>query len=556
VKRDLKTLCSEEHDILVLGGGIYGVSVAWDAALRGLKAALIDRGDFACATSSNSLKTIHGGLRYLQQLDLARMRECIRERRVLMKIAPHLVHPLPFVMPTYGHGLKSRTALRAALFVTDLVGLDRNGLTDPVKYLPGGRTISKEELRKLLPGYNARGMTGGALWYDCQCHNTERLALSYALSAAKRGADLANYVECTGFLMAAGRVRGVRARDTLTGERLAIRARVIVNACGPWIDEVLGTLNGRRTKRIFMPSSAMNIIVKRKLLEGCATGLPSPCPNGESRASVRRGTRILFFTPWRHYTLIGTNHLPFEGQKGTYRVTEGEIKDFLVSVNAAYPAAEIRRDEISFFHGGLVPTAGISPTGEVRYERRCGIHDHSVEGGVEGLITVCGEKYTTHRTAARRVVDLALRNLGRRPEGCLSDQIHLEGGDIERFEELLREAVRTSGVTDVVARHLVYAYGSTYRDVLEYGQKDSSLLRTVRGSYEVIRAEVVHAVREEMALKLSDTVLRRTGLGSGESPGEETLREVAGIMAAELGWDASRTLSEIDETKATYVPEG
>lgn len=556
MKRNLKNLCAEEHDILVLGGGIYGVSVAWDSALRGLKVALIDRGDFAGATSSNSLKTIHGGLRYLQQLDFVRMRECIRERRVLMKIAPHLVHPLPFVMPTYGHGFKSRMAFRAALFVTDLVGLGRNGLTDPVKYLPGGKTISNEELRRLLPGYNARGMTGGALWYDCQCHNTERLALSYALSAANRGADVANYVECTGFLMSGDRVRGVRARDTLTEERFEIRARVIVNACGPWIDEVLGTLSGRKPKRVFIPSSAMNIIVKRKILDGCATGLPSPCPNGGSMASVQRGTRILFFTPWRHYTLIGTNHLPFHGQKGTYRVSEGEIKDFLVSVNEAYPAAEIRRDEICFFHGGLIPTAGISPTGQVRFKRRCGIYDHSVGGGVKGLITICGEKYTTHRTAARRVVDLALRNLGRRPEGCLTDQTHLDGGDIDRFDEFLRRAIRTSGTTEVLARHLVYTYGSTYRDILGVGQKDSGLLHTVRGSDEVIRAEVVHAVREEMALKLSDTILRRTGLGSGECPREETLGEVAGIMAAELGWDASRTLSEIEETKATYVPEG
>jgi len=194
MRRGIDRLASEEFDLLIVGAGIYGACAAWDASLRGLRVALIDRGDFGGATSQHSQKTIHGGLRYLQQADLKRMRESIRERRTLMRIAPQFVSPFPCVMPTYGHLTRGREALAVAMLANDLVGLDRNRIDDPAKRIPRGRTVSRRRVLELLPGIPTKGLTGGAVWHDCQAHNTERLLLSFVLGACEKGAAAATYV--------------------------------------------------------------------------------------------------------------------------------------------------------------------------------------------------------------------------------------------------------------------------------------------------------------------------------------------------------------------------
>ncbi|MEW6001523.1 MAG: glycerol-3-phosphate dehydrogenase/oxidase [Nitrospirota bacterium] len=555
MKRDLNKLSSTEYDVVIVGAGIYGASAAWDASLRGLKVALIDRGDFANATSSNSLKIIHGGLRYLQQLDIKRVRESIHEQKVLMKIAPHLIHPLPFIMPTYGYGLKSRPSLFFALFVIDLIGFDQKTFDDSKRFLPRGRLISREKVKSYIPNYEKNDMSGGALWYDCQCFNTERLVLSYILSASKSGADIANYVECTGFLLDRNKVTGIKAKDYFTGDIFDIKAKIIVNTCGPWVDILLKNLNGRHPIRRFIHSSAMNIVIKRRLLDKHAVGLSGSYYSKREDGSVYKGYRILFFVPWREYTLIGTNHLPYYGDPGNYRVTEAEIQNFLDAVNQAYPGVDIKREEVSFFHGGLLPMTGVKPdTGEVKLLKKYCIHDHSADGEVEGLITVVGVKYTTHRDIVSRTIDLVFKKLQKKPPKCLTEDIPIYGGKIEKFEDCLAEAIRTSGLDEKVARHLVYNYGSKYRDILKYGQKEPSLIQIVDGSDEVLRAEILNAVQNEMALKLSDVVLRRTDLGSAGNPGKKALREAAKIMAEALGWNEERIDKEIEEVTAVYIP--
>ena len=198
MKRDIAALADREFDLVVVGAGVYGAATAWDASLRGLSVALIDKGDFGSGTSFNSLKTIHGGLRYLQHADFTRMRESVRERRNLMRIAPHLVHPLPFLVPTYrGSLLKTRTVMRAALFINDLVSWDRNELADRQKHLPAGKALTRDACLEMAPGIERDGLTGGVLWYDAQMYNSDRLTLSFVLSAAKEGAVVANYVEAT-----------------------------------------------------------------------------------------------------------------------------------------------------------------------------------------------------------------------------------------------------------------------------------------------------------------------------------------------------------------------
>ncbi len=262
MQRTLTALASTAFDLLVIGGGVYGACVAWDATLRGLSVALVDKADFGGATSSNSLKTIHCGLRYLQHADFRRMRESIVERRTLMQIAPHLVHPLPVLLPTYGHGLQGPEVFAVALLINDLVSVDRNRLRDSQKHLPRGRVISKRSCLQLLPELAPHGLTGDALFYDAQVYHSERLTLAFLRSAAQAGAVLANYVEVTGFRLNGDRVIGATARDVLSDEHVDIRAQTVVNASGPWVPHVQKLLNRPATARPLRYAKAMNVITR------------------------------------------------------------------------------------------------------------------------------------------------------------------------------------------------------------------------------------------------------------------------------------------------------
>ncbi len=555
MNRNLDQLSTEQYDVIVIGAGIYGVTTAWDATLRGLKVALIDKGDFGSATSANSLKTIHGGLRYLQQLDFKRMRESIRERRVLMYIAPNLVHPLPVLMPTYSYKMKSRPALAAALLANDLVGFDRNRLSDPHKYLPGGRTMSSKKLKELIPGYDKYNLNGGALWYDCQCYNTERLLLSYIISAVNRGAEAANYVKAIGFLKRNHKITGVKVEDTLSKDKFELQGKIVVNDGGPWVDHILSNLNGKISGKKFNLSSAMNLVVNRDIMGKFAAGLSGPFTHIFPDGREYKAFRILFFSPWRGKTIIGTDHRAYFGELDSYKVAENEIQSFLADANQAHPGAQIKRHEVTYFYGGFLPMTGLHPkTGEVQLVRHYRLFDHSLEDKVDGLITAVGVKYTTAREVGKKTVDLIFKKMGKNSPTCQTDQTRLYGGDINNFEEFLQNNVSQSpfGLDEKVMRHLTYNYGSALADILNYEKFDKKLIKKVDGSDEVLQAEILHSVREEMALKLADVILRRTDLGSAGHPGKPALQQVAKIMGKELGWNESRMKQEIAEIEQIY----
>ncbi|MBN2010332.1 glycerol-3-phosphate dehydrogenase/oxidase [candidate division KSB1 bacterium] len=558
MKRDLNTLANTEYDLIVIGSGIYGANTAWDAALRGLKVALIEKDDFGGATSANSLKTIHGGLRYLQQLDFKRMRESIRERMILMRIAPQFVYPLRVVMPTYSYKMKSRPALMAALIANDIIGFDRNGLNDPHKYMPNGYTVSSKKVDEYIPGYTKYNLNGGAVWYDCQCYNTERMLLSFVHSAAEHGADVANYLKATELIYDGKRVVGVKTKDEFTGNTLDIRGKIVINSGGPWVDQLLASLNGKAPERKFTLSSAMNIVVKRNLLNGNAAGISGPYKYIHPDGSEYNAHRILFFSSWRDYTIIGTNHLVYHKKDAPeqYKVSEAEIQDFLACVNQAYPAAEIKRNEVTFFYGGFLPMAGQHPnSGEVQLEKHYQICDHMASHKIDGLITVVGVKYTTARDVAKKTIDLAFKKLGKKDPGTKTDVTPIYGGEINRFLDFQEQLVSNQPykIPEASLKHLSYNYGSAYKDILQYAEDSADWAQLLPGSDEVLKAEVLHGVREEMAMKLSDIILRRTDMGSGEQPNADAISAAADIMAAELKWDDKRKQQEIDDVNQIYV---
>lgn len=554
MKRDLAQLSNKVYDLCVVGGGIYGLFVAWDASLRGLSVALLEKGDFGHATSSNTLKIIHGGLRYLQHGDLRRMRRSIQERTVFMRMAPHLVHPLPFLIPTYGHGMRGKEILSVAMMMNDLIGFDRNRLGDPQKYLPNGRTISREDCIRIFPGVEERGLTGGVIYYDCQMHNSDRLVLSVARSAAEAGAVMANYVEVTGLLKEGARATGVSAKDCFTGEEMEIRARVVVNTCGPWLNRMLNLMKDTSGGRIYL-SKAFNLLVRRKFVPNYAVGIYGRSGFKDRDAILAKGYRLFIITPWRGFSLIGTAHLPYDADPDHFSLTESEIQSFLDQVNEAYPAAGLKRPDVCLYYGGLLPMAGNPDgNGEVQLVKSYRIDDHRNGEGVEGLLSVIGVKFTESRYVAEKTVDRVFMKLGKRDPRSTTASTPLYGGKIERFAPFLSQEMgrERSGLSSEDIRHLIYCYGSAYHELLVYLEPGPPRFETISTLPPLARAEILHAIREEMGRKLVDVVFRRTELGLSGNPGEEILKRSAALMAAELKWDGSRTRKEIDEARTFF----
>lgn len=554
MRRNTRNLARLRYDLTIIGGGIYGAFVAWDAASRGLSVALVDKGDFGHATSSNNLRVIHGGLRYLQHGDIRRMRESIRERTVLMRVAPHLVHPMPFLMPTYGHSFNGKEVMTAALLINDLIGFDRNDLADPQKHLPRGRIVSRSECLRLAPGLDVSGLTGGAIWYDCQMYSSERLVLSVLRAAERAGAQLANYVEVTGFLVKKDQVTGIKVRDLRTGDCFDIGSTVVVNTSGPWLDPILRRLNpSSRMCRVPL-SKAMNIVVNRQLFGRYAVGVRNSREFTDSDAIVNKGSRLFFITPWHKHSLIGTTHEFFDGHPDHFRVSEHDIESFIAEINSAYPAASLKRSDISFFYGGLLPSNGNRSLGNVTLLKHCRIFDHAREERVDGLVSVVGVKFTTARDVAERVVNIAFTKLGKKPPKCRTAETPIYGGRIERFEDFRRaEECKSQGsVGSGGIRHLTHNYGDAYPEVIRYVVEDPKLGETVSSSAPVIKAEIIHGIEQEMALTLSDIVMRRTELGCTGYPGDSCVNACASLMAEHLGWSKSRMEDEIQQLRDVF----
>jgi glycerol-3-phosphate dehydrogenase len=555
MNRDLARISQVVPDLLIIGGGIYGVCAAWDAALRGLSVALVERADFGHATSGNSLRIIHGGLRYLQHGDIWRVRQSIHERRAFMRIAPHLVRPIPVFIPAYGHGLSGREVLAVALALNGVIGVDGRRHREPPRWLPSNRLVSRAEALRLIPDIENTGLTGGAIVYDCQMAHSERLVLAFARSAARAGAQLANYVEATGLLREGSRVVGVRAVDTLTGAEHEIRARLVINASGPWVGRVLDLGSGRAAIRSGGLSKAFNIAVDRQLTGEYAVGVYSKRTFRDRDAILSKGSRLLFITPWQGRSLIGTVHRPYDGDPDDLKVSEDEIAAFLDDINGAYPAAGLTMQNISACYAGLLPAAGYDPGSHgVRLLKRFRIHDHERDG-LHGLLSVVGVKFTEARHVAERVIDLAFTKLGTSPPKSATAETALHGGRIEDFEDFLGREVRRRphGLSPEVTRHLIDHYGSAYGEVLELLGSDPRLAGGVGQGSPVIQAEVVHAVRSEMAQKITDVVLRRTTLGGADGRRDATLGVCAALMARELGWTPRRTQREIDEARGALA---
>ena len=547
--RALAALADREFDVLVVGAGITGAITAWDAAQRGLSVALLERGDFGGGTSAESLKVVHGGVRYLQHLDIVRVRESSRERRALLRMAPHLVHPMPFVVPTYGHGMRGPEILGAAFTLLNALTVDRNrGLTDPSRRVPAARIVSRARLLEWFPDVEKEGLTGAGVFYDGQLFNPPRLVWAMVRTAARAGAAVANYCEVTTLLLQGGRVAGVRVEDRLGGEKFEVRARTVVNAAGPYAETLL-VRSGIRAARTVPFSRDMALVLKRPLVNGRALAVQTKYR--DPSAVLTRGPRHLFLVPWRGRTLVGVNSLIWRDEPDSLRVTEAEVADFVAEIAEADPKLGLTMNDVALVMAGLLPVEkGDETTGNVSFGKRPLVVDNAKSDNVQGLVSAISNRYTVARGVAERAVDLVYQKLGREVRPSRTEVSRIHGGDFFRFDALVREIAEAmpEGVDKSVADRLARDHGSAYGEVVRLVRERPEWGATIGGS-GILRAEVVHAARSEMVCRLTDAVFGRTGITTVGDPGTPELEECADLVAAQLGWDAAKRASELQAVR-------
>jgi glycerol-3-phosphate dehydrogenase len=530
--RNPARLPARQYDLLVVGGGIHGACAAWEAALRGLRVALIEARDFGAATSSNSLRTLHGGLRHLQRLDFRRMRESIRERREWLRLAPHLAQPLRFILPTHGQGLRGPLVMRAALWLNDLVSADRNRGVRADRRLSRAALLSEAATRAALPGLRLDACNGAAAWQDAVCLDTERLLLSVISAAADAGAEVVNYVRATALLAQRARIRGVHARDELSGREMELRARAVINAAGPWVEDWLPAGAGRPQVPLFRPSKAFNVLT-RPLPFADAVGLT---------VRTRAGSDATYFIlPWNGHSLIGTRHLRCDPATRSSSVTSEEVLAFLADLNTVLGSHRLASADVQGVFAGLLPEEEDSAGTEVALERDPQVIDHE-PAGFPGLISMVGVKWTIAPAVARHAVKRACAQLGL-GNSVPSRPRRLAPKASTHFAQTRTVPGLDAGTLD----HLERCYGAAHRHVLALMTTDPALCAPVVPDLPVVLAQIAYAGRAEMATRLADAVLRRTPLYLSRALDRPALTACAATLARELRWSSKETGAQVDE---------
>lgn len=556
MKKSSQELESNQFDVVIIGGGIHGATLALESSRAGYKVALLEKGDFGHCTSANSLKIIHGGIRYLQHGDFKRMRESIRSRRAMMRFSPHLVKPLACLMPTYGHGIKGREVMRLAFGVYDMVAFDRNKGLLPESHLPTGRTVSRAEVASVVPGIEETKLTGGAVWYDAIADNTERLILEYIKEAVRFGAVVANYTQALELESDGGRVSAVRAEDLHLKKQFTVSCRSVVNAAGPFLSQFCNGVEGCSGQSW---STAVNIVVKKKLFHTYAVGLEGYTDYTDKDAIIKRGKRLFFFVPWSDkYTMIGTTYKPYRGDIESFSLSRDDICEILDDVNKIYPKGNLTIGDVTLFHSGLLPmkseTSGDGDeSGDgVQLDKSSTIIDHGQQGDVRGLYSIKGIKYTT----APDIAEKMLRLLGRDKRIGLpeSGTYQVPRPVILDFSEAIR---KLGDGYQAIRNHLLTRYGRNWRDVFKYlvlhnDKWDGEPSLWLTEDPPLLKCELHYFIGDEMAFSLADVVLRRSSLGTAECPAEQTLENVADFMARELGWTEKERREQVGEVRAVY----
>jgi glycerol-3-phosphate dehydrogenase len=512
VRATLQDLAGSTVDLLVIGGGITGAGIAREAALAGLAVALVDARDFGAGTSSRSSRLIHGGLRYLEHGHLRLVFEAVRERSTLLRLAPHLVRPLPFVLPAYQGDRVPRWKLAAGLTLYDLLAAGGN--------VPRHRTLGKRALLQREPLLRERGLAGGAMYWDAQCDDA-RLTLATVRAAAERGALASNYMQVIRLVNTAGRITGARLQDALSGDEGEIRARVIVNAAGPWADGVR-RLEDPYAGPILRLTRGTHVLVPRSRVGNRHAVIFTSPVDG----------RVMFILPWTEaWTYIGTTDTDDVAGPDDLAPRETDLVYLLRSANALFPAARLEPDDIVSSWAGLRPLLAEDPATPASAVSR----EHRILRGAAGLITIAGGKLTTYRRMATQVLRWVFESLGRgryRP-GAASEREPLPGGAASMLESF-RAPGEEIGLAPSTVEHLLRTYGAETPAIYALCRDRRELMTPLHPEHPAIAAEVVQAARREFAVTVDDVLLRRTHLAQETHDGGGAARaRVAELLMRE-----------------------
>jgi glycerol-3-phosphate dehydrogenase len=526
VRSNPSDIASHLFDVIVIGAGINGAGIARDAARRGLKVLLLDKGDIASGTSSWSTRLIHGGLRYLEHGEVALVRESLRERERLLHIAPHLVKPLSLLIPIYEQSRRGLLAIRAGMIAYDLLSFDKS--------LSRHRMLSREEVMARAPGLVTKGLNGAAIYYDAQVEYAERLVLENVLSAKERGAHILTYARVDELIVEDGSVRGVKFTDLQGNAVHTARAPVTVNVSGPWVDEVLSR-SGTRIERQIGGTKGSHIIVEK---------FPG-APVCALYVEAQEDGRPFFIIPWNGLYLIGTTDLAYNNDLDFVEASAPEIDYLMRETNRVIPSAQLKQDSILYTYSGVRPLPYLSEKDPARITRRHFIRDHAT--ALEGVISIVGGKLTTYRNLSEQAVNLIFKKLKRKSVECATGSEKLPGALGEDFASFSKRFMAESDLPEARRERLLRIYGTRAGEVLKRAAEDTELLKSFSPQTGAIGAEVLFSFQCEMAQTLTDCLMRRTLVGLDRAAGLDAVEAAAAIARKYLGWDEQRAAHEVSE---------
>jgi len=488
-------------DLVIIGAGINGAGIARDAAMRGLKVLLIDKGDVGGGTSAGSTRLIHGGLRYLEHFEFGLVRESLRERETLLRIAPHLVRPLPITIPIYRDGRRRQITIRAGMAAYDLLSWGKS--------LPRHRMQSAKEILRQMPGLRADGLVGGAVYYDAQVEFAERLVVENVLAAIAHGATVLTYAPVTELLIEEGLLAGVRLEGNKPQQ---VRAKIVINAAGPWLDQLLEKTQGSKARLVGGTKGSHVVVAAFEGAPGTAVYL-----------EATNDQRPFFVIPWNGNYLIGTTDVRFEGDPDEARAEGWEIEYLLSETNRAFPKANLTRERVLYTYAGVRPLPFTTDGDEQSITRRHFLREHP---RFKNLISVVGGKLTTYRSLAEECVDLVLRKLGRRFTRSQTGSVPLPGAVDLDPSSLCQRWLRI--------------YGSRAKDVAALANRLDA---------DALTAEIVFAFESEFATTLADCFLRRNMIGLNTDLGLGQIDAAAEVGRRFLGWTEERAKFEVETYK-------
>jgi glycerol-3-phosphate dehydrogenase len=509
-------------DLVVVGAGINGVGIARDAAQRGLKVVVLDQEDICSGVSAWSGRLAHGGLRYLEHRDFALVRESLRERERMIQLAPHLVRPLRLLIPLFAHNRRPAWLIRIGMIIYDVLSFD--------KRTGGHEMLNTDATVRRFPGIATPGLGGAAVFTEGQVEYAERLCVELAVAAAADGADIRLQARVEEPVLDNGKVAGVRYRDLATGKLHEVRAPVVLNVAGPWIDRIFQR-GAPAQPRLNGGTKGSHLIVDP------FPGAPKDVVYYESKTDGR----LVLVIPWMGRYMIGTTDIRFDEDPDGARCSAAEMNYLLGEVNQLIPEAGLTPADVLYTFSGVRPLPYAPGVVEAKIPRSHVLHDHAPS--LPGLVTVVGGKLTTFRQLSEDAVDDVFRRLGRKSPPCQTARLPFPGASFD--VATLRRELTALGLSEKSADRLMGLYGARARQVVAEAKADPALLSVVHAGTGAIGAEMVFAMRHEFARTLADVMSRRVLLAFAPGHGLESLPAITDVLARNFGWDAARRSAEI-----------